>query len=140
MRFNLISFLVEDLNEKIQCPTCGLVETPDSNVTPSNYLQSCNHFQHNQCSSQNDLNEVVPITIPKNRANVNSFGDFEDDPLSNDVYIEYDFEPGQLIFIETPSTEIIYQEGSVNTFEPTMFIENHKIDEATINVLNLNTQ
>lgn len=106
----------------------------------SNHLQSCNQFQHNKFSSQNDLNEVVPITIPINRADVNSFGDFENDTLPNDVCIEYDFEPGQLIFIERPSTEIIFQEGSMNTFEPATFIENHNIDEATINVLNLNTQ
>lgn len=30
VKFNLISFLVEDLNEKIQGPICGLVHTPDS--------------------------------------------------------------------------------------------------------------
>lgn len=106
----------------------------------SNHLQSCNQFQHNKFSSQNDFNEVVPITIPINRADVNSFGDFENDTLLNDVCIEYDFEPGQLIFIERPLTEIIFQEGSMNTFEPAMFIENHNIDEATTNVLNLNTQ
>lgn len=136
----MISFLVEDSIEKIQYPISGLVQTPDSNVTPNNHLQSWNHFQHSQFSYQSDLNEVVSITIPRKRADVNSFCDFENDTLSNDVYIEYDFEPGNLIFIEKPLTEIIFQEGSINTFEDAMFIENHNIDEATIDFLNLNTQ
>lgn len=55
------------------------------------------------------------------------------------VCIEYDLEPGQLVFIEAivPST---LEEENVDSPSPAMFIEGEGSDNASFRVLNLDTE
>lgn len=92
-----------------------------------------------------DLPQMAVINSNRNNNSTNNDFEFTGDPdheinLSGQVYIEYDLEPGQLVFVDLDVTASILDEGNIESLAPAMFIEAEGPDNALFRVLNLDTE
>lgn len=136
-------------DERTLCPTCGQLQTSsgrndaqNSISQPQEHSQTSSYFRLNQflVSDFDALSIDGPTPIhTENGTEIQSFGDSENETNSYEWYIDYELEPGQLIFINTPS-ESSLEDGNDNHVEPAMFMDYHSFDDATFIVLNLNTE
>lgn len=118
------------LDEPANCPTCG---QSMAGLMNNNF----GRFRLDQFAIMNDSD------MEENQLDANAYsGDPEHEINYGDqVYIENDLEPGQLIFINSISPEMIEEVNEDGeTIIPAMFIECESLDNALYRVLNLDTQ
>lgn len=121
------------LDEPDHCPTCG-------QSIAGLMINNSRRFRLDQFAIMNDL-DVEESQLHTNVDENAYSGDPEHEINYGDqVYIENDLEPGQLIFINSISPEMIEEvnEGG-EIIIPAMFIECENLDNALYRVLNLDT-
>lgn len=141
-------------DERTLCPTCGQLQTSsvrndaqNSISQPQEHSQTSSYFRLNQFLVSDfdalSMDGTTPIHTEngteENFGEIQSIGDSENETNSYEWYIDYELEPGQLIFINTPSQNS-FEDGNDNHVEPAMFMDYHSFDDATFIVLNLNTE
>lgn len=116
--------------EPNHCPTCG-------QSIAGLMLNNFGHFRLDQFAIMNDPN------IEESRADGNAYSGDPEHELNqvDQVYIENDLLPGQLIFINSNSSEMIEEVNeSRETVTPAVFVERESLDNALYRVLNLDNR
>lgn len=130
------------LDSHNRCPTCGQL-TSDSRV--ANHPQVCGRFSLDQFALLDTLGDVELLdgglpSADNSAMETGLAGDAEREMNDTDeVFIEYDLEPGQLIFINS-MLAANSEEGDTDGLTPAMFIDGEGSNTASFRVLNLDTQ
>lgn len=88
------------------------------------------------------IDDIRPELSLHSNSNNNEFSGDPEHEMNNadQVYIQYDLEPGQMIFIDANNSNEIPDEGNTDSLVPAMFIDYEGPDNALFRVLNLDTQ
>lgn len=130
-----------DAVDEIRCPTCGQL-TSESRLISHPLV--CGRFSLDQFALVDALDDIeLSDDMPSDENNfmeIELAGDAERDTNdTGEVFIDYDLEPGQLVFINSilaANTE----DGDTDGLTPAMFIQGEGSDNASFRVLNLDTQ
>lgn len=130
------------IDSEIRCPTCGQLSSNSRNSI--HHPQVCNRFNLDQFALLDSIDDIELIDgilqDENNIMDIETVGDAERELNNTDnVFIEYDLEPGQLIFINS-ILAANSEEGDTDGLTPGMFIDGEGSENAPFRVLNLDTQ